>query len=72
MAQSHSQCEGGPAAVVIVWTDEKLQGMSMRLLTDSEYPRLPEALDSQIESMEIGCATAGPRAGAAGVLFRAR
>jgi hypothetical protein len=45
----------------MVWTDEKLQGMSMRLLPDSAYPRLPEALDSQSESMEIGCVTAGPR-----------
>ncbi len=56
----------GPGGTVVVWTDEKLQGMSMRLLTDSDYPRLSEALDAQVESMEIECATAGPRAADAG------
>lgn len=46
----------GPAASVTAWSDENLQGSTMRLVTDTEYPRLPEAMTAQIESMAVECA----------------
>jgi hypothetical protein len=51
----------GPAGSAMIWTDEQFQGTSMRLLTDSEYPRLTDAMDAAIESMQIECVTSsGP------------
>jgi len=51
----------GPAASATLWADEQLQGTSVRLRTDSQYPRLTDVMDAQVESMQIECATAPDR-----------
>jgi hypothetical protein len=46
----------GPVATAIAWSDVNFQGETMRLVTDAEYPRLPEAMTAHIESMAVECA----------------
>ena len=46
----------GPSAVVTAWSDENFQGATMRLIANADYPKLPETMEAQIESIAIECA----------------
>lgn len=45
----------GPDATVMLYADENAQGATITLRADTEYRRLPVALDGTAESLTVGC-----------------
>jgi hypothetical protein len=52
----------GPAASVILYSEENGQGSSMTLRPNADYPRLPDALAGRAKSASVMC---GPQTAAA-------
>ncbi len=50
----------GAAASAIVYARENLQGASLRLSADAEYPTLPLELSGRVASMRIDCRAQSP------------